>query len=236
MSTWFYADNAQQRRGPVTDEQLRVAYQQQQIAASSLVWTEGMAGWQSLASVAGQLGIRIAAGPPPMPFGATLPVYANANGVVLLKSSGGTSGWVIAAIIGAVGFVFISILAAIAIPAYQDYTIRARLSAPMSDARSQRLVVDEFYLTNQACPETSDMNFSTPTSQYPGPNPVQRREMDNHADGNCAFTYTFTAAAVPGDELRTLTLIRNSEGQWHFETTLPVKYLPSSMRNTTELN
>jgi len=235
MSTWFYADNTQQRRGPVTDEQIRVAYQQQQIAGSNLVWTEGMAGWQPLSSVAAQLGISIAAGPPPMPFGATLPVYANANGVVLVKSSGGTSGWVIAAIIGVVGLFFIAILAAIAIPAYSDYTVRARLTEAIYEARSQRIEVDEHYLTNQTCPENSDMNFSTKT-QNPGPNLVQAREMSNRADGSCALIYTLTPAAIPGGERHTLTLIRDTDAQWHFETTVPVKYLPASMRNSNQLN
>ncbi len=233
MSTWFYADNAQQRRGPVTEEQLRTAYRQQQIVGSNLVWTEGMAGWQPLSSVAGQLGISIAAGPPPMPFGATLPVYANANGVVLVKSSGGTSGWVIAAIIGVVGLFFIAILAAIAIPAYQDFTIRARLIGPISEAKSQRIAVDEFYLTQQTCPETNDMNFSA-TSQNAGSNLVQSREMANRADGSCALTYTFTASAIPGGELHTRSLIRDSDAKWHFETTVPVRYLPANMRNTTD--
>ena len=234
MSTWFYADNSQQRRGPVTDEQLRTAYQQQQIAGSNLVWTEGMAGWQPLASVAGQLGISIQAGPPPMPFGATLPVYANANGVVLVKSSGGTSGWVIAAIIGVVGLFFIAILAAIAIPAYQDYSIRARLAGAISEASSQRIVVDEFYLAQQTCPETKDMNFSA--SQFPGSNLVQSREMDSRDDGSCALTYTFTATAIPGGELHTLSYIRNSDAQWRFESTVPVRYLPVSLRNGKGLN
>ena len=233
MSTWFYADNAQQRRGPVTEEQLRTAYQQQQIAGSNLVWTEGMAGWQPLASVAGQLGISIAAGPPPMPFGATLPVYANANGVVLVKSSGGTSGWVIAAIIGVVGLFFIAILAAIAIPAYQDYSIRARLTGAISEASSQRIAVDEFYLTQQSCPETQDMNFSA--SQFPGSNLVQSRAMETRADGSCVLTYTFTATAIPGGELHTLSLIRDTDAKWHFESTVPVRYLPANMRNSTEL-
>ena len=192
-----------------------------------------MAGWQPLSSVAGQVGISIAAGPPPMPFGATLPVYANPNGIVLVKSSGGTSGWVIAAIIGVVGLFFIAILAAIAIPAYQDYTVRARLTAAIIEAKSQRIVVDEFYLAQQTCPETKDMNFSA--SQFPGSNLVQSREMDNLEDGSCALTYTFTATAIPGGELHTLTFIRNADAQWHFETTVPVRYLPSYMRNTTDL-
>ncbi len=233
MSNWFYADNSQQRRGPVTDEQIRVAFQQQQIASSSLVWTEGMAGWQPLSSVANQLGINITAAPPPMPFGATLPAYANANGVVFVKSSGGTSGWVIAAIIGVVGLFCISILAAIALPAYQDYTIRAKLTGAIYEAKSQQVVVDEFYMTNQTCPKTSEMKFST-IAQSPSSNLVQSREMESRSDGSCAVVYTLTPAAIRGGELHTLTLIRNTDTQWDFETTIPPKYLPSSMRNSTK--
>ena len=239
MSTWFYADHNQQRRGPVTDDQLRTAYQQQQIAGSNLVWTEGMSGWLPLSSVAGQLGISVAAGPPPMPFGAAQPVFANANGIVLVKSSGGTSGWVIAAIIGVVGLFFLAIMAAIALPAYQDYTVRARLLGAVYDAKSQRIVVEEFYQTNQTCPETSDMNFVDRSSQ-PGPNsvpnPVQSREMTNRPDGSCAMTYTFTPTAVPGGELHTLTLIRDSDAAWRYESTIPSKYLPAELRNSTDLN
>jgi type IV pilus assembly protein PilA len=235
MTNWFYADHSQQRRGPVSEDQLRTAYQQQQIAGSNLVWTEGMPGWQPLASVAGQLGISIAAGPPPLPFGGAQPVFANANGIVLVKSSGGTSGWVIAAIIGVVGLFGLAIMAAIALPAYQDYTVRARLSGAIYDAKSQRIVVDEFYQTNQTCPETSDMNFAD-NSARPGPNPVQSREMSNRPDGSCAMTYTFTPTAVPGGELHTLTLVRDTDAQWRYESTVPLKYLPSELRNSTELN
>lgn len=234
MSTWFYADHSQQRRGPVTGEQLRTAYQQQQIAGSNLVWTEGMPGWQPLANVAAQLGISVAAGPPPMPFGAQ-PVYANANGIVLVKSSGGTSGWVIAAIIGVVGLFGLAIMAAIALPAYQDYTVRARLSSAVYDAKSHRIAVEEFYQSNQTCPETSDMNFADNSSQ-PGPNPVEFREMSTREDGSCVMTYTFTASAVPDGKLHTLILIRDTDGKWRYESTIPLKYLPSQMRNSTELN
>ncbi len=233
MSTWFYADNSQQRRGPVTDEQLRIAYQQQQITGSNLVWTEGMSGWQPLSSVAGKLGIQIASTPPPMPFGAQ-PVFANTNDVILVKSSSGV-GWIIAAVIGVCGLFFLAILAAIAIPAYQDYTIRARISSVVYEARSQRIVVEEAYQSRQMCPETSDMNFSEPSDGGANANMVQSREMRNLPDGSCALRYTFKDSAVPGNELHTLTLIRDSDGKWRFETTLPARYLPSSMRNTNEL-
>ncbi len=234
MTTWFYADHNQQRRGPVTDEQMRVAYQQRQIVDSNLVWTQGMPDWQPLSSVAAQLGINVATSPPPMPFGTTLPIYADPNVFVVAKRSNGIGIWVIVAIIAVVvGLAFIGILAAIAIPAYSDYSIRARLNGVISEARSQRIVVDEFYLVNQSCPKTSDMNFSF-SSRSPGANLVQAREMDNHADGSCALIYTFTGSAVPGQTVRTLTQIRSGDGQWHIESTLPARYLPSSMRDTTE--
>ncbi len=247
MSNWFYADQTQQRRGPVTDEQIRIAFQQNQISENNLVWTEGMAGWQTLASVAGQLGITLAAGPPPMPFGANgpgqqnnsgypnQPVYQNANGVVLMKSSGGTSGCLIAIIVGALAVVVFSILAAIALPAYQDYTVRARLTNAMYQTKSQRIMVDEFYQSNQRCPETSDMQFVSATNGR-GPDPVQSRVMDNLPDGSCAMVLTFTPSAVPNGELNTLTLIRNTDGKWRFETTIPPKYLPTAMRKSSDLN
>ena len=234
MSSWFYADNSQQRRGPVTADQLRTAYQQQQIAGTSLVWTEGMAGWQPLANVLAQLGITAAAGPPPVPFGATQPAFANANGTVLVKSSGGTSGWVIAAIIGVVGLFGLAIMAAIAIPAYHDYTVRARLMGVIYEVKSQRILIEEFYQVNQTCPENSDMNF--PKNNASATDLVRTREMSSLADGSCALTYAFMATAVPGGESRTLTLVRESEGKWRYESTIPLKYLPADVRNGMELN
>jgi type IV pilus assembly protein PilA len=238
MSNWFYADQAQQRRGPVTKEQLCIAFQQNQISESNLVWTQGMAGWQTLASVADQLGITVAPLPPPMPFGATGSSnfgYQNANGALLVKKSGGTSGCLIAVIVGVAGLVVLSILAAIALPAYQDYTVRARLTNVLYQAKSQRIMVDEFYQSNQRCPETGDMQFSG-AFQGPGADPVQSRVMANLADGSCAMVVTLTSRAIPNGELNTLTLIRNTDGRWRFETSIPPKYLPLAMRNSSELN
>ena len=234
MSSWFYADHSQQRRGPVTEDQLRTAYQQQQIAGTSLVWTEGMAGWQPLANVLAQLGITAAAGPPPMPFGATQPALANANGTVLAKSSGSNVGWVIAAIVGVCGLVFFLILAAIAIPAYRDYTVRARLMGVIYEVKSQRILIEEFYQVNQTCPVNSDMNF--PKNNASATDLVRTRDMSSPADGSCALTYAFMPTAVPGSESHTLTMVRESEGKWRYESTIPLKYLPADVRNGMELN
>ena len=48
----------------------------------------------------------------------------------------------------------IGILAAIAIPAYQDYTIRARVTEGLEMASSAKLAVSETAITNNALPAT----------------------------------------------------------------------------------
>ncbi len=61
----------------------------------------------------------------------------------------------------------IGILAAIAIPAYQDYTIRAKISEPMTFADSAKVSVSEYYQSQGAMPTTgSQAGISAATSQY----------------------------------------------------------------------
>lgn len=65
---WYYAINGVQQ-GPVPEETLRILLAQGSINASTLIWHEGMAGWQPLATALPDL----AAGTPPPP-----PPYASA--------------------------------------------------------------------------------------------------------------------------------------------------------------
>ena len=51
----------------------------------------------------------------------------------------------------------IGILAAIAIPAYQDYTIRAQVSEGLSLASGSKVAVAEYYQNNGALPSTNAM-------------------------------------------------------------------------------
>ena len=46
----------------------------------------------------------------------------------------------------------IGILAAVALPAYQDYTVRARVTEGLSLAQSAKLAVSETTITNNALP------------------------------------------------------------------------------------
>ena len=61
----------------------------------------------------------------------------------------------------------IGILAAIAIPAYQDYTIRAKVSEPMIFADAAKVSISEFFqATGGMPPNASAAGVSAATSQY----------------------------------------------------------------------
>ena len=107
----------------------------------------------------------------------------------------------------------IGILAAIAIPQYQDYTIRAKLSEVASAASGDTLKLTESYQTNGEWPEASDVTITengdldtikTVTYQ-PSGSPLGEDEtadsttiaytVDNIADGVDDGTMTYTATS-----------------------------------------
>lgn len=51
----------------------------------------------------------------------------------------------------------VGILAAVAIPAYQDYTVKAQLGAAVSNSQSARDALGNYYESNQRIPESLDM-------------------------------------------------------------------------------
>ena len=76
--SWFYASNGQQQ-GPYPDAQLRELIARGTVTADTLVWSEGMAGWQRAAEIPGLFGS--ASSPPAIP-----------RSGVPLASSGGRGG------------------------------------------------------------------------------------------------------------------------------------------------
>jgi hypothetical protein len=62
--SWFYADRGQQQ-GPFPEAQIRGLIASGTVRADTLVWTEGMATWQSVGEIPGL--ISAAAGPPGVP-------------------------------------------------------------------------------------------------------------------------------------------------------------------------
>jgi hypothetical protein len=64
--SWFYADRGQQQ-GPFPEAQFRDFIARGIVRADTLIWTDGMAGWQKAGDIPGLL--SPAARPPAMPAG-----------------------------------------------------------------------------------------------------------------------------------------------------------------------
>lgn len=83
---------------------------------------------------------------------------------------GGTSGAVVVVIVVAVMFFLIipiiGILAAIAIPAYQDYIVRAKVAGVVANGAQAKVYVEEYAASNQAWPRVGEV-ITLPES---GPN------------------------------------------------------------------
>ncbi|MGY3032419.1 hypothetical protein ACVIIV_001589 [Bradyrhizobium sp. USDA 4354] len=91
MTSWFYASEGKQQ-GPFPEGQFRDLIAQGVVRPDTLVWTEGMAGWQKAAEIPGLLGggapPMVPAGGPPMMGGSG---YGGAGGYAATASGGSLS-------------------------------------------------------------------------------------------------------------------------------------------------
>ena len=130
----------------------------------------------------------------------------------------------------------IGILAAIAIPAYQDYTIRAQVTEGLSLMDGAKTAVAEYY-TNRGVFPTSNQAAglsTTITGNYVSGVVVSQ----SGTGGKIEATYSKTAPqkANAAIDAKTLDLGAASTGgsiSWTcISTTIPQKYLPSSCKGT----
>ncbi|HAT7072008.1 TPA: prepilin-type N-terminal cleavage/methylation domain-containing protein [Legionella pneumophila] len=118
----------------------------------------------------------------------------------------------------------IGILAAIAIPAYQDYTIRARVTEGLTLADSAKLAVSETAITNNALPATQAATGYVSPAATPNVASIA-------IGANGVITITYTAAAGGGTIVMTPTLQANGDVTWTCTGgTLLSKYRPASCR------
>jgi len=96
----------------------------------------------------------------------------------------------------------IGILAAIAIPAYQDYTIRAQVSEGMTLAASAKASVAEAFANRGEAPATRTLAGMTATATDTSGNYVKSVAIVN---GTITITYGNTANRVIEDETLSLT-------------------------------
>ncbi|MVF22091.1 prepilin-type N-terminal cleavage/methylation domain-containing protein [Methylocaldum sp. BRCS4] len=123
----------------------------------------------------------------------------------------------------------VGILAAIAVPAYQDYTIRAKLSDAMSEADMARSAVAEFRQTKGYFPgsNASAGLSGTVATTY-------MRSLVVGANGVITITASIQGASTPnGTFTMTPTIVANTGDtvRWTCAVgTMAVKYMPSSCR------
>jgi len=128
----------------------------------------------------------------------------------------------------------IGILAAVAIPAYQDYTVRAKVTEGLSLAAAAKTGVSEFWATNGKFPSTN-ASVGLPAAASIFGHTVRSVSIGNSG----MITVTFQATGLPADAQATeMTLTpSNNNGAVGWSCTgtaatnpIPKKYLPSSCR------
>lgn len=126
----------------------------------------------------------------------------------------------------------IGILAAIAIPAYQDYTIRAQVSEGLSLMDGGKTAIAEYFTNHGGFPPSNTSAGMASSSSIIG-NYVTGVVVTN---GMLTATYGNKAnTAITGDTLAISAINNGGSISWTCKTTgtakpLPAKYLPSSCR------
>ncbi len=114
----------------------------------------------------------------------------------------------------------IAILAAIALPAYQDYLIKSRVSEVVLAASSARTTVAEAAASDTGTDMPASVAIETQASKYVA--------SVAYADG----TITATSQALGGSATGTITLVgekaANGQVTWTCGGTIPAKYRPAT--------
>ena len=126
----------------------------------------------------------------------------------------------------------IGILAAVALPAYQDYTVRAKVSEIMLAASGQKTSVSEFFQTRLQMPATASIGTVTQNSAYVA---TIAYSQTNTSTGLITATAS-GSTALPGTvQSQTITLTGTGSTStgvvtWVCGGTIPAKYRPGSCK------
>jgi len=117
----------------------------------------------------------------------------------------------------------IGILAAVALPAYQDYTKRAKVSEVLLAASSAKNTIAEYANTQNALPDAS-LEVETQASTYVASVTWSGTVVTATAQG-------FGDATIDGATITlTPTLAANGQLTWACGGTIPAKFRPSSCK------
>ncbi len=124
----------------------------------------------------------------------------------------------------------IGILAAIALPAYQDYTVRAKVSEVVLAASGGKTSVAEAYQTLGRMPLATSSGVSNQSSQY-----VASVVYTRGGDDTSTITATAQGTEVAAVDGQTITLSGTGTSatgivQWVCGGTIPDRYVPTNCR------
>jgi len=130
----------------------------------------------------------------------------------------------------------IGILAAVALPAYQDYTVRAKVSETMLAASGMKNSVSEFYQTRSMMPLSASIGTTTQSSKY-----VNTVSYARTSDDIGVITATTNASGQNGEDLpaaaksQTITLTGTGSATtgvvtWVCGGTMPTKWRPATCK------
>lgn len=129
--------------------------------------------------------------PPPPRAQPQQPAGYSAAPTPSAKKSGCGPVAIVLAIIGGVLLVAIAILAAIAVPAYNDYVSRAKITNEVGKLTSLHAQVTEFVFNHDRCPVNGDEGFNAPEA-YASEN-VAAVRIGRFGEGRCGVEIEFSA-------------------------------------------
>lgn len=144
----------------------------------------------------------------PPPLHSTTPPRKRLSGCAIAAIAGG--------VLVAVGIPLLGILAAIALPAYQQYVTRTKIQLGYQQAFKVAMQIEEFRQNHQACPAPGDIalpgNGIVPLG---GGNAHAQAALTLGSEGAdaCVVTIQFTGVGPLADN-RTLTLVSHAAGEW----------------------
>lgn len=120
---------------------------------------------------------------------------------------------------GVVVVAYVAILAAIAIPAYQDYLGRATLNMAMSDSAPYRQVVAQYAASHQAWPDSLEQLGLAP---FAG----NRQVSGITLGANGVLNVDFVNMPLRGHVLQLTPYVRGNTIHWAYAGDVPAKLLP----------
>ncbi len=227
MSQWYYVDGNRQRQGPVEDAALAALWRSGRIGLDTLVWREGEDAWRPLQDFRADLDVGSGALPPPLPEGV---MEARPQVLTGAPPRSGLSGCMIAVIVAAVLLVpGTAILAAIALPAYQDYTLRAKIAAAVAAATPLKNAVAEHLVQHGRCP--TDEDLASPLNSIRAQPHIANAQVGEFETNLCGIQLSLDTPGNAKVDGKALWLELDADaGRWQCSSEVEDRYLPSECR------